>query len=93
MFDWQHIKPFFDGFSATAIVGALLGLLPAIAAVFGMVYYVVQIYESATFQRIVKRLRGWHAHRRRVKLLIQRENINAALNYLDSIKDSAKHKD
>lgn len=88
MNDWTNpLKWFVDGVSAAAIVGALIGALPAIAALVGVVYYIIQIYESPTFQ---KRWGRWRVarHRRRVgRLMKNREKINAALSDLGPVKD------
>lgn len=46
------IRHWIDGISASAILAAILGWLPAIAAVLAIIWYCIQIYESATGQRI-----------------------------------------
>lgn len=88
MNDWANpLKWFVDGVSAAAILGALIGALPAIAALVGVVYYIIQIYESNTFQ---KHLVFWKVarHRRRVgRLMKNREKINASLTALGPTKD------
>lgn len=38
-------------FSAGAIVSTMAGWVPAIAAIVGLIWYLIQIYESATVQR------------------------------------------
>lgn len=38
-------------FSAGAIITTALGWVPAIAAIVGLIWYLIQIYESATVQR------------------------------------------
>ena len=47
--------------SASAIVGAIAGWLPALAAIVGLIWYLIQIFESATVQR-------WTAARRTRKI-------------------------
>ncbi len=44
-----------DSMSAMAIVATLLGLLPSIAALAGIIWYGIQIYESKTVQAWVNR--------------------------------------
>lgn len=50
-----------DVVSAGAIVGALMGLLPALAGVAAIIWYAIQIWESKTVQ---KHVRLWRAKRR-----------------------------
>lgn len=47
--------------SAGAVIGVLMGWLPAVAAVIGAVWYGLQIWESATVQgwRATKRMKAW----------------------------------
>lgn len=47
--------------SASTVIAAILGFAPAVAALVGLIYYLIQIYESATVQR-------WLATRRTRKL-------------------------
>lgn len=85
--DWTPLKWLGDGVSATAIVGAIIGALPALAALVGVIYYAIQIFESVTFQ---KHLSRWKVarHRRRVgRLMKNREAINASLTALGPTKD------
>jgi len=46
-------------FSAGAIIASVIGLIPVIAAFVGLIYYLIQIYETKTVQRWV------HARRSR----------------------------
>lgn len=48
-------------FSIGAIAGAIVGYLPTAAAIVGLVWYLIQVYESATIQR-------WLAARRSRKI-------------------------
>lgn len=88
MNDWANpLKWFVDGVSAAAILGALLGVLPVLAALVGVVYYIIQIYESKTWQNATARWRV-SRHRRRVgRLMKNREKINASLTALGPTKD------
>lgn len=44
------MKQFIDVISLTTVFGTLMGILPSIAAVFSIVWSLVRIYESQTFQ-------------------------------------------
>jgi hypothetical protein len=44
-----------DWVSAITVVGAVAGYLPPIAAVFAIIWYLIQIYESRTVQGWLKR--------------------------------------
>lgn len=64
MIDAQHqrvVNTVVDTISAGAIVGTLVGLLPAFAALAGILWYAIQIWESKTVQ---KRVRLWKAKKR-----------------------------
>lgn len=54
-----------DGISAAAILGTIAGILPPLAALGGVIWYAIQIWESKTVQT---RVRLWRAHRRRARL-------------------------
>lgn len=54
--DLDHIVP--HAASAIAIVGALIGWLPSIAALVGIIWYGLQIWESKTVQTLMWKL-GW----------------------------------
>ena len=49
-----------DTISLAAIIGALAGLLPPLAALFAILWYCIQIYESKTYQ-------CWRVKRRRLR--------------------------
>jgi hypothetical protein len=42
-----------DGLSVTTVVGALVGVLPSIAALFTIVWTALRIYESDTVQKLL----------------------------------------
>lgn len=52
---------FGNAVSSAAIITAIMGILPAAAALVGLIYYLIQIYESTTVQH-------WFALRRIRKL-------------------------
>ena len=47
----EHAKQVVDGLSMATVVGALVDLLPAIAAVFTIVWTGIRIYETKTVQK------------------------------------------
>lgn len=74
----QHVQVLFwsvDAISAAAIGATFMHILPPIAAVLAVVWYIIQIYESTTVQRFL-RLR----HRRRVRRHKRLEKLNAHLS-------------
>lgn len=58
-----------NGLSAGAIFTTFVGWTPAIAAFVGLVYYLIQIYESPTFQK-------WFAARRQKRIAKLRRTIS-----------------
>lgn len=56
-----------DGLSIAAIAGAFVGLLPALAGLAGLIWYALQIWESKTVQKHVRRLRAKARAKRRAK--------------------------
>ena len=72
-----------DTISAGAIVGTLIGLLPAFAAIAGILWYAIQIWESKTVQ---KRVRVWKAKKRAAR----RAAIAFELGQLRSTADDAE---
>tara|TARA_R100001198_G_scaffold93413_2_gene74204 strand:+ start:79 stop:273 length:195 start_codon:yes stop_codon:yes gene_type:complete len=47
----EHAKQVVDGISMATVVGALVDLLPAIAAIFTIVWTGIRIYETKTVQK------------------------------------------
>ena len=47
----EHAKQVVDGLSMATVVGELVDLLPAIAAVFTIVWTGIRIYETKTVQK------------------------------------------
>jgi hypothetical protein len=70
--------------SAGAIVGTFIGWLPGIAAFIAFVWYLIQIYESATVQR-------WLAARRVRKIASLKAKILVleALNQLPALNEKS----
>jgi|SRR6185369_6946167 len=59
--------------SAGAIVGAIVGYLPAVAALVAVIWYLVQLYESHTIQRYLRSRR----ERKIAKLTLELARLNA----------------
>ena len=51
----EHTKALVDTASVATVVGTLAGILPAIAAIFTIVWTAIRIYESRTVQDFLKR--------------------------------------
>ena len=47
----EHAKQVVDGLSMATVVGALVDLFPAIAAIFTIVWTGIRIYETKTVQK------------------------------------------
>lgn len=54
---WESFQTWASGISGVTIVAAFTGLLPPTAAALGLAWYLVQIYESKTFQSWLSRRR------------------------------------
>jgi len=51
----EFLKSILDGVSIVAVVGALTQVLPAVAALFTIVWTGIRIYESNTVQSLLNR--------------------------------------
>lgn len=56
----EQIKHLFDAFSISAVVGTIIGMLPAIAAILSIVWTVIRIYETKTVQKFLANRRKRH---------------------------------
>jgi hypothetical protein len=54
----ESTKTLVDTASVATVVGTLAGILPAIAALFTIVWTCIRIYESRTVQDFLKRRKG-----------------------------------
>lgn len=68
-----------NGISLGMILSTLIGWLPAIAALIGVIWYMVQIYESKTVQRWIdnrlrKKLLKLHAEAAKLELVLAEKN-------------------
>lgn len=50
----EHVKHTIDAASMATAVGTIAGWLPAVAALFTIIWTGIRIYESKTVQRLVK---------------------------------------
>jgi hypothetical protein len=50
-------KNIIDGLSIMTVVGSLLSILPALAAIFSIIWTLIRIYETKTVQGIISKLR------------------------------------
>lgn len=51
----DQLKAAGDVLSVTAVIGSLAGLLPVVAAFLSIVWSLIRIYETRTFQKFIKR--------------------------------------
>ena len=51
----ETAKHVVDGLSAITVVGTIVGLLPAFAALFTLIWTIIRIYETRTVQRLLGR--------------------------------------
>lgn len=62
-----------DAVSAVAVIGAIVGWAPPLAAMGALVWYIVQIYESKTVQQWLGRRRQRRESRARVEAHLLRQ--------------------
>jgi hypothetical protein len=54
----EGAKHVLDMLSVTTVLGALMGILPSIAALFTIVWTAIRIYETRTVQRLISKIVG-----------------------------------
>lgn len=54
----ESMKHVLDLASITTVVGALMGILPSVAAMFTIVWTGIRIYETRTVQRGIEKIKG-----------------------------------
>ena len=54
----EGAKHVIDLLSVTTVLGALMGILPSIAALFTIVWTGIRIYETRTVQRLISKFTG-----------------------------------
>jgi len=53
----EHTKFVIDMASITTVVGTLWGALPALAALFSLIWSLIRIYETKTFQGLMDKFK------------------------------------
>lgn len=53
----EHAKVMIDIASITTVLGTLWGALPALAALFSLIWSIIRIYETKTFQGWIAKLK------------------------------------
>ena len=53
----EHLKTVGDALSIVTVVGALVDVLPSVAAMFTIVWTGIRIYETDTVQKLIKRFK------------------------------------
>ena len=51
----EHTKNFIDGASIVTVLGTIMNWLPAVAALFSIVWTAIRIYETKTVQGWIKK--------------------------------------
>jgi len=54
----EQSKIVLDSLSIGTVLGTLIGILPAIAAFFTIIWTMIRIYETKTIQSFIKRIRN-----------------------------------
>lgn len=52
----ENTKHLVDSASIATVVGTLAGILPAIAAIFTIIWTTIRIYESDTIQKLINKM-------------------------------------
>lgn len=82
MFEWGPIRWIAETVNFGVLFAALVGILPAVTAIVGAVYYAIQIYESPTVQKWLKLRQETRVTRRIHRLLRKRKSIMSDLTKL-----------
>jgi hypothetical protein len=56
----EGTKHFLDGLSVVTVLGALVDVLPAVAALFTIIWTGIRIYETATVQKMLGKKNAEH---------------------------------
>ena len=67
---FDDVAPIIHGTSVLAILGALAGWVPPVAALLAALWYSIEIYESKTFQRILADRRTRRVIKLRARILM-----------------------
>lgn len=74
--------------SLASIFGSFLGFIPAMAALAGFVWYMIQIYESETVQKKLERWRTLSKQRRLAKLQAEKKVLLAEIDALEVVREA-----
>lgn len=79
---WNTLRHVIDTVSAGAIIGAIIGYLPALAALGAVIWYIIQIYESRTFQHWIANTRMKYRARKLARLKARQKVLQAEVEAL-----------
>ena len=86
----QHpVQASIDGGVAAIILGSVMGVLPAIAAVIGICYYAIQVWESNTVQTWVHKHRAKRAAHRLAKLQAKQHILLAEIDAAEKMRTAS----
>lgn len=89
-----------NGVSVGMIISSIVGWLPAAAALIGVIWYSIQIYESKTVQnwlenKLKRRLMYLHAEASRLELILSEKNdheTKEAIKHLAQVRTEIDYK-
>lgn len=76
------------GVSLVSILLTVAGVLPALAALFAVIWYMVQIYESYTFQRWAEKRRALKKAKRIARLRAEQKVLLAELEAMEVVREA-----
>jgi hypothetical protein len=84
----QPMQASIDVGIVAVILGTLGGVVPAVAAVLGLLYYAIQVWESATVKEWVRSYRQRHAARRLRKLAAKQKVLQASIAAAELVRQA-----
>jgi len=72
--------------SGTAILGSLVGLFPPVAAAAAFVWYVIQVYESRTFQHWFRNRQMVHRAKKLARLRAKEKIVLAKIEAIEKVR-------
>lgn len=72
--------------SGTAILGSLVGLFPPIAAAAAFIWYLIQVYESRTFQHWFRNRQMKYRAKKLAKLRAQEKIVLAKIEAIEKVR-------
>jgi hypothetical protein len=70
------------------VLGSFAGIIPAVAGVLGLLYYAIQVWESATVKEWVRSYRQRHAARRLRKLAAKQKVLQASIAAAELVRQA-----